>query len=146
MTKEVTKKQKKSAKEIEIDVTNDDLMVSIGIRLPKLTSRDQSVWTKTPNEKRILRNVRSSSKGLSGHFNVIPEKNIPVRGKLIIYLKKNTKYPKTTYSIECWQHEIAGIIGNYRALNKQSKLNENVVLKYTWNGQTYAVGTLPFWK
>lgn len=146
MKKEINnKKSKKSVKEVEVDVTNDDLMVSLGIRVPKCESRDKSVWTKTFNERRLLKTVKYSS-GTIGHFYSIPQTKIPVRDKLIIYLKNNKKYPKTTYSIECWQHEIAEIIGNYRVFNKHSNLNENVVLKYVWNGRTYSVGTLPFWK
>ena len=88
-----------------VDVHNDTLMVELGIRPAMLSPRDKTVWTKTPNERRLLKSLRRSGKGRI-HFHSVPEKSIPVRTKLIIQLVKNDKFPKTTYSTECWQHEI----------------------------------------
>lgn len=104
-------------------------------------SRDKSVWTKTQNEKKLLRNARNSTKKEKMHFHSIPIKNIPVLAKLIIYLKKNTKFPKTTYSTNCYMHEI----GNILALYCTDKC-ENLVVKYSYNGKTYSPNERPFWK
>ena len=121
--KQSPNKAVQSREENWIDIKNDELMVKEGLRQPKLEPRDESVWTKTPNEKRILRSVRVKS-GL--RTSIVPTKSIPVRDKLIIYLEKNNIYPKTTISTECWQHEISGIISNYMIIDrKNSKKDRN---------------------
>ena len=148
--KNPNKKVTKREEEHFVDVKNDKQMVELGLRVPMLESRDSSVWTKTPNEKRILRELRHSYKG-DGHCSSIPMKSIPVRSKLIIYLEKNKVYPKTTYSIECWQHEIPSIIKNYVVIDRKNSSKDrtvykNIVKQYSWNGQTYNdYGSIPFW-
>lgn len=127
-----------------VDVHNDALMVELGIRPAMLSPRDKTVWTKTPNERRLLKSLRRSSKGRI-HFHSVPEKSIPVRTKLIIQLVKNDKFPKTTYSTECWQHEIKNILLQYYKRNKKTGVNECLVSKYTYNGKTYAPNERPFW-
>lgn len=144
MKKEIKKKTVNQENDW-VDVHNDKLMVSLGIRVPSMESRDSSVWTKTKNEKRILKNVKHVIS--DGHFHTIPETKIPVRSKLIIYLKKNNKFGKTTYSTECWQHEIPSIINGFKV--KDSKFESSnylVVSKYFWNGKTYKATETPFWK
>lgn len=127
-----------------VDVHNDALMVELGIRPAMLSPRDKTVWTKTPNERRLLKSLRRSGKGRI-HFHSVPEKSIPVRTKLIIQLVKNDKFPKTTYSTECWQHEIKNILLQYYKRNKKTGVNECLVSKYTYNGKTYAPNERPFW-
>ena len=127
-----------------VDVHNDTLMVELGIRPAMLSPRDKTVWTKTPNERRLLKSLRRSGKGRI-HFHSVPEKSIPVRTKLIIQLVKNDKFPKTTYSTECWQHEIKNILLQYYKRNKKTGVNECLVSKYTYNGKTYAPNERPFW-
>lgn len=127
-----------------VDIHDEDIMVELGIRPKALSERDPSVWTKTPNEKRLLKELKHSVKGRI-HFNSTPVKSIPVRSKLIIFLKKNNKYPKSVYSTECWQHEIGDIISRYTCDNKVSKLPESIVLKYSYNGKTYSPRERPFW-
>lgn len=127
-----------------VDVHNDALMVELGIRPAMLSPRDKTVWTKTPNERRLLKSLRRSGKGRI-HFHSVPEKSIPVRTKLIIQLVKNDKFPKTTYSTECWQYEIKNILLQYYKRNKKTGVNECLVSKYTYNGKTYAPNERPFW-
>lgn len=127
-----------------VDVHNDALMVELGIRPAMLSPRDKTVWTKTPNERRLLKSLRRSGKGRI-HFHSVPERSIPVRTKLIIQLVKNDKFPKTTYSTECWQHEIKNILLQYYKRNKKTGVNECLVSKYTYNGKTYAPNERPFW-
>ena len=146
MKKEVKKPIKKKVSKFEtqeVDVHNDAQMVELGIRVPILIPRDKSVWTKTNNEKRLSKTVRRHSKG-DGHFHSIPKKIIPVRDNLIIYLKKNKTYNKSTYSIECFQHEIPEIISKYVECNKSGVCNA-VVLKYSWNRKTYSPNEIPIW-
>lgn len=128
-----------------VDVHNDKLMVELGIRPPHITPRDKSMWTKTPYERKILRLERHKYKG-DFHFHSIPQKNIPVRAKLVIYLKKNKKFPNTTYSTECWQHEIGDILLNYYSKNRKTERNECLVAKYVYNGKTYSPDERPFWQ
>lgn len=127
-----------------VDVHDDALMIELGIRPAALTPRDKSVWTKTPYEQRLLKSLRRSSRERI-HFHTVPEKSIPVRAKLIIQLNKNDKFPKTTYSTECWQHEIRSILLNYYQRNKKTGINECLVSKYTYNGKTYGPNEKPFW-
>lgn len=129
-----------------VDVHDDALMVELGIRLPNVAPRDKSVWTKTPNEKRLLRAARNSVKKEKIHFHSIPKRSIPVRAKLIIQLRKNRRFPNTTYSTECWMHEIGDVLSLYRQYNKKISCYENLVVKYSYNGKTYSPGERPFWR
>lgn len=122
------------------NIITDDLMVKLGMRQPHVVPRDKEVWTKTQREKKMLKRYKSKERI---HFHTIPIKSIPVWSKLIIYLKKNKEYPKTTYSIKCWQHEISNILSNYCQV-KKGKV-ENLVSKYSYNGKTYAPNERPFW-
>ena len=129
-----------------IDVHDDNVMREMGFNRPfNQAPRDESVWTKTPNERRLLKMVRHSCKGEDMHFHSAPSKFIRVRGKLIIHLKKNKTFPKTTYSTECWQSDIQEILSKYIITNNNLKISESAVAKYTWNGKTYYPGELPFW-
>lgn len=128
-----------------VDVHNDALMVSLGIRPPYLPQKDKSVWTKTSYEKKILKSLRRGNSSRI-HFHSIPMKSIPVRAKLIIQLKKNKVFPKSTYSIECWQHEIGNILQRYYYSNKKNGTNECLVLKYKYNGKEYQPSERPFWR
>lgn len=152
--KEKSKKRpnKKAAHKEEslwVNVKDDKQMVELGLRVPVLSPRDESVWVKTPNEKRTLREYRHSYKGPM-RCSSMPIKSIPVWSKLIIYLERNKEYPKTTISTECWQHEIPYIIGKYIVIDRKNSSKgktfyKNIVKKYSYNGKTYSPGTLPFW-
>lgn len=108
-----------------VDIHDDNVMREMGLLRPfEQSPRDKSVWTKTPYEKRILSTI--SRKG-GGHFHSVPSKFKRVPGKLVIYLKKNNKFPKTTYSRECWESDIPNILSKYP------------VAKYSWNNKTYTI-------
>lgn len=126
-----------------VNVYDDELMVKLGIRPPMVALRDKSVWTKTQFEQKTLKSLRRNRRHI--HFHTVPEKSIPVRAKLIIYLKKNDKFPKTTYSTMCWQNEINSILLNYYQRNKKSGFNECLILKYSYNGKTYSPEQRPYW-
>lgn len=150
MKKENTKSPNKAVQQEEdrwIDVHNDDVMREMGFFRPfNQAPRDESVWTKTPYERRILQSVKHScNKNEDMHFHSTPAKFIRVPGKLIIQLKKNRVYPKTTYSTKCWQSDIPSILAQYVITNHKLNITESVVAKYTWNGKTYYPGELPFW-
>lgn len=136
-------KATRSDEDLWVDVHDDERMISLGIRLPLFSPRDKSVWSKTPNEKRLLKQVRTNKEKI--HFNISPRKIIPVKSRLIVYLKKNKKFPNTTYSTECWQHEIGDILVKYRSHNKNTGKDENLVSKYVYNGKTYSPEKRPFW-
>lgn len=151
MKKETTKSPKNKAIQKEesrwIDVHDDNVMREMNFLRPFLqTPRDKNVWTKTPYERRILQSVKHTcSKNKDMHFHSIPAKSTKVSSKLIIYLKKNKVFPKTTYSTECWQSDIPSILSKYVITNHKLNVSESVVAKYTWNGKTYYPGELPFW-
>ena len=126
-----------------VNVYDDELMVKLGIRPPMVAPRDKSVWTKTQFEQKTLKSLRRNRRHI--HFHTVPEKSIPVRAKLIIYLKKNDKFPKTTYSTMCWQNEINSILLNYYQKNKKTGFNECLILKYSYNGKTYSPEQRPYW-
>ncbi len=146
-------------KEIErktdwVNVRDDALMVSLGFRQPPLQPRDPSVWTKTETEKKKLMNLKHRLKGkfCANWGYVSPE--IPVYGKLIVYIKKDPKYTtvdpktnrkvyKTTFSYKCGQSKIPSILS---AFSNKKDLNNTLVTKYYWNGRTYSPTELPYWK
>lgn len=149
MKKENTRSPKKGNSAVEndrwIDVHDDDVMREMGFLRPyNQAPRDDSVWTKTPYEKRILKKMRNMLKDKDMHFHSTPRKFIRVRCKLIINLYKNNRFSKTTYSTECWQHEIPEILAQYRITNRKTGYSTSVVRKYSWNGKTYSPNELPF--
>ena len=143
MKQENIKETFNSSDNYEINVHDDELMIKLGIRPPHLSLRDSSVWTKTPHEKKLLQSERRKHKEKI-HFHSVPHKSIPVLAKLIIHLKKNDKFPYTTYSTKCWQHDIPNIISKYYQKDKTGA-NVCLVTKYTYNGKTYNPDERPFW-
>lgn len=133
----------KEPSESRVNVRNDYQMVELGIRPPLLAERDKSVWTKTAKEKKLLKKLKRGHNNC--HFETTPIKPIPVYDKLIIYLKKNNVFPKTTYSTKCWQHEIPEILMKYFYTSK-SGISHNLVMKYEFNGKSYSPKVLPYWK
>lgn len=149
MKKENTRSPKNKAIQQEedrwINVHDDDVMREMGFFRPfNQTPRDESVWTKTPYEKRLLKKLRHSCKSGDTHFHASPRKVIRFRCKLIITLYKNKRFGKTTYSTECWQHEIPGILAKYQVTDRKTGYSTSVVRKYSWNGKTYGPKDLPF--
>ena len=135
------KNEKKSSEDRWIDIHNDTVMVSMGLMRPAMQSpRDPDVWSKTFNEKKELRKAKAVCKKKDMHFKGIPLKEIPVRSKLIITLCKNNTFNKSTYSVECYQHQIS------RILSRFTESAKNIVKSYYWNGRTYSERQLPFWR
>lgn len=124
---------------------NDESMVELGLRYPKEEARDPSVWNKSSKEKNILKKLRRISSLNDSYFHNTPRKSIPVKAKLIIYLKNNNKFKNTVYSTTCWQHEIDDILSRYSQYDKNLKYNKSIVIKYVYNGKTYNPEERPFW-
>lgn len=134
----------KKEEDRKINVHDDAVVIAMGLnRCPVLTPRNENLWIKTNAERKALRKAKSYSKGGEGHFHTPPFKCIPVKGKLVINLKKNNYYEKSTFSIECWQHEIPIILSHYTIKRNQDYIN--VVSKYSFNGISYKVNTYPVW-
>lgn len=146
MKKEKTKSPSKAVQREDdcwINVHSDNEMMKYGVyRAGEYLGRDESVWKRTPHERRILKNITKPRKIYP--FNTKPHKIIPVRGKLIIMLNKNKKFSKPTYSIECWQHEIPDLLMKYYRTDKNKKVI-SLVNKYSFLGRTYSPNELPFW-
>ena len=120
-----------------VDVHDDALMVELGIHPRPVTPRDQ--------EKKILRTLRGAHKGKM-HLGTSPRKVIPVRAKLIVQLKKNKRFPYTTYSTICGMHQIGDVLNFFHQWDRQNRMMVSVVAKYTFNGKTYTPNERPFWK
>lgn len=125
-----------------VDVHDDELMIELGIRPPHLVLED--IRTKTPNEKKLLSSYRKIHKGRMSQ-SVSPKRCIPVKAKLIIQLNSNNIFPKSTYSTECWMHEIGSKLLRYYNWNSKEERNECLINKYMYNGKTYRPDELPFW-
>lgn len=137
--KKTIKKSIKKEEDRWINVHSDNECAKYGVyRAKAYEGRDESVWKRSKNERRILKNLPRIKD--TSHFPFVGVKHIPVRGKLIIYLYKNKKFSKTVISIECWQHEISEILCKY-----VSKNNQNLVMKYSFNGRTYDPKERPSW-
>lgn len=149
MKQETSKSPSKAIQRKEdrwINVHDDNVMREMGFSRPfNQVPRDKSVWTKTPNERRLLRELRHSVK-LDMHIHSLPNKHIPVRAKLTIQLRKNKRFPKTTYSTVCWQHEIEDVLFKYYWRNNKTGYSECLISKYTFNGRTYGPNEKPFWR
>lgn len=137
----------KKAPQIEwINVHDDVLMIELGIRPPHATSRDPSVWgRKLFTDRKQLRTLRCIHKGKMQAAS-INHKTTPVYDKLIVYLKKNNKFPNTTYSIVCGLHQIGDILSYFCQKDKQTNTVFNIVSKYVYNGKTYSPNERPFWE
>lgn len=117
-------KKKKAEKSIEtVDVKNDDLMVSLGIRQPIYVEPD---FTKDVKEKKQLKKVRTKKTKFYS-VGTKPYHYIPLFDKLIVYT--NRKGSQGTYSFKCNVSEVQGILTNLFA--------DKSVIKYHWNGKTY---------
>lgn len=128
-----------------VDVHDDALMIELGIHPRPATPRDPSVWTKSKQDKKILRTLRCNNKG-NMHFGITPRRAIPVRAKLIVQLKKNKRFPYTTYSTICGMHQIGDVLNFFRQWDRQNKVMVDIVDKYIFNGKTYRPNERPFWK
>lgn len=128
-----------------VDVHDGALMVELGIYPCLATPRDPSVWSKSRQEKKILRTLRCTHKGKM-HLSTSPREVIPVRAKLIVQLKKNKRFPYTTYSTICGMHQIGDVLNFFRQWDRQNGMMVSIVAKYTFNGKTYKPNERPFWK
>lgn len=149
MKKETTKSPKNKAIQGDkddrwIDVHDDAVMREMGFSRFDRTPRDKSVWSKTPNERRLLKAVRHSWKGLDMHFHSVPPKRVTISAKLIVQLKKNNVFPKSTYSTECLNTHIGDVLGKFRVTDPKTGYSESVVAKYSYNGRTYAPNEVPY--
>lgn len=144
------KKGTLDAEDIKIDIYNDDEMRANGLWRPfNVTPRDPNVWTKTNKEKEGVKNMRAKWKN-RGHFPYLGKKHVNIRAKLIIYLSKDKNkykgFDKAVIATECYLHNIEDILSKYTVWNKRLNKSENLVLKYSFNGKTYATNERPFWE
>lgn len=130
MKKENSSKVSQKEENRWIDVHNDRVVNEMGLMRPLLREpRDISVWSKTPNEHRILRNVKYQNVHSNMHFGSVPTKRSTVTAKLIVYLKPNKTFPKSTYSFSCTDTSVNNILSKF----------ESAVSKYSYNGRIYTM-------
>lgn len=146
----------KQTKEERVNVYNDEEMVALGIRKPKVSPRDPSVWTKTLEEKAKARVAKNSIKTQFSTGLGQPSRSIPVYGKLIVYIKPSSKFcimdkktgkkiNKTVFSHKCGQSNIPTILSKYAEKDNKLNMSYSLVTKYSWNGKTYNPKEIPFW-
>lgn len=124
-------------KEERINVHNDDEVRAAGIWRPyNVTPRDPSVWTKTKKERQQLKKMKHI-KFVNGHFFCNPPKHSVLTAKLVIYLKKNNKFPQTVYSYMCPDTSVSNYLRNFITTSKKGKAI-NWISKYSYNGRYYA--------
>lgn len=130
-----------------IDVHDDDVCREMGIIRPfNQSPRDPSVWSKTPNERRILRNTIAMCGGkIKGwHCPAFPQRESSVRAKMVVQLKKNKVFDKTTYSTTVGNMEIDNVLSQFIVWNPRIQKNESLVKSYTFNGRPYNVTERPW--
>lgn len=118
-----------------VDVNNDALMVSLGIRPKDLEPRDPLVWTKTIREKNKLKKVRNTVKTPDCRWPV-PDKPSRFKHRLTVHIRyqkpKGSKRFKNTYSYTVGPEEIEYILQKYKTEN-------SAVVKAYYNGHQIAV-------
>lgn len=129
------KQQVKKVKEEKVDIKNDKLMIELGMRLPDRIIPD---FSKTLKEKKMIKKMKKACNEVSRNWSSAEESSYPLESKIIVNLKKNISYPKTTYSRVIWQYQIDNYINSFR-----SKKGNCLVKSYYWNGKTYNVNELP---
>ncbi len=121
-----------------IDVTDDALMVSLGLRYPNAEGRDPSVWTKSEKEKAILKKVRNSFSGTLCKGGGKQKYEPLLKGKLRFTIKKDDRFTtfdsklkrrvhKTTFSVSCYKKDIPFILNRY--VNEDGK---SLITKYAF--------------
>lgn len=120
-----------------IDVNDDALMVSLGLRYPNAEKRDPNVWTKSEKEKAILKKVRNSFSGTLCKGGG-KDDHESFKGKLRFTIEKSDKFMtfdsklkrkvfKTTFSVSCYKKDIPFILNKY--VNEKG---QSLILKYSF--------------
>lgn len=126
-------------KNLRINVYDDDEMRANGFLRPfNQSPRDESVWTKTPKERRMLKEMKYACRKEDMHFHMAPPKRSTVKAKLIIQLKRNKKFSKTTYSFICLNTAVNEILDKFRTVNPKTGYTTSMIAKYSYNGKQYA--------
>ena len=135
-----------------VDVHNHALMVYLGIRQPLYEGRDPKVWTKTKEEKRLLKQLKGRCTTIlpSGWPGETPRSRF--FSKLIVRIRPSNKFKfkdkhgneqkKTYFSHKnVCETDIPNILAKYYVW--KDKARQTLVISYTWNGKTYSANELP---
>ena len=136
-----------------IDVHDHDLMVYLGMQQPYYEGRDPSIWTKTPKEKALLKQMKARCTTILPSRWPAPDKVIPIASKLIIRVRPSNKYrfidkkhniqKKTYFSKDnVLLTDIPRILAQYYVWKKDLG-RQSLVISYIWNGKKYNYGELP---
>ncbi len=135
-----------------VDVHNHALMVALGMRQPLYEGRDPKVWTKTKEEKKLLKQLKARC------TTILPNgwPGEPTRSrffsKLIVRIRPSNKFKfkdkhgneqkKTYFSHKnVCESDIPDILAKYYVW--KDKARQTLVISYEWNGKTYAANELP---
>lgn len=115
---------KKEEKKVEpVNVNDDAMMVSLGIRKPFVQPRDPSVWTKTEKERKAWKKQRNFPTPNSRW--AAPTRSSRFTGRLIVHVKG---MDKTTYSHICPETDVQYLLGKYKSDNSS-------IIRAFWNGK-----------
>lgn len=133
----MAEKKTDSKKKIKpINIHNNQEMIENGFVIGRYPRKVYPgwFWQKSPKEKKALRKAKYSciNKNSDWHISLPPKKRPTVKAKLIIYLKRNKISNKNVISIECYDTQIPNYLERYK------KGDKNYVIKYSFNGKTYA--------
>lgn len=126
------KKKNNAKKEIfPVNVKDDALMVSLGIRLPNY---EYPSFYKTNKEKELLKKLRTKHNDFVSAPKIITS-HIPHKFKLIVYTRRsNSNFNHNTYSYKCYDHQVSEILRN---LFPDHTKENCIIVKYQFNGRTY---------
>ena len=131
-----------------VNCNDEKEMESLGYRHP-LVPRDQTVWTKTEFEKKLLKKMKRRFKNYEFSSNWGYTKlHIPCYDKLIVQIYKNPDFLKrngfpvshTTFKFFCGQSDISYILSKF-----VDESGHSFVRWYKFNGKEYKPDELPFY-
>lgn len=129
-------KKFKKVDEEWVDIHDDALMVSLGIR-----PRDYVVpnFSKTIKEKKLLKKLKHNvTNTLPRNWYGYREPSFPLNTKIIVYLKRNHNYPHQIYSRNLWMYQIPQYLTSFH-----TKKGTCLVDYYIYNGIRYNATELP---
>lgn len=97
--------------------------------------RDPQVWTKTEEEKKLLKIYRKAFKNVFGNW-APKKKKRTFPGKLIVQVKG---MPKSTYSHKCNNIDVPEIINDYKNIKNVT------IIKCFWNDQEIDPQNIQIW-
>lgn len=137
-----------------IDIHDDALMIGLGLRPDFYQGRSESVWSKTPEERKQLVQLKARCTTILPQGWPESEKRYPLYADLIVRIRPSNKFQiydkksghnqkKTTFS-----HKRINVVDIPKILEKYYVWKKDIgrqslVIFYIWNGKKYSPGEIP---